>query len=114
MAPGSRRAWSDFVYLAANAWSLFAYGLLLPLTAPILAGLVSFSGAAANRVATEQRFARGVRADAARATLHDALTGLPNRLWIRNKLVAMMRLGPGDDKTVRVVSRSSGALQRRQ
>jgi diguanylate cyclase (GGDEF)-like protein len=100
---GGRGAWIaaslvGCVYLVANAWALSAYGLLLPLTAPILAGLVAFSGAAVNRVSTEQRFARGLRADVARATLHDPLTGLPHRLWIRNKLSAAVQLGLGETK----------------
>jgi diguanylate cyclase (GGDEF)-like protein len=100
---GARGAWIaaclvGCVYLVANAWSLYAHGLLLPLTAPILAGLVSFSGASVRRIATEQRFTRTLRADAARAMLHDPLTGLPNRLWIRGKLSAAMRLDQGDTK----------------
>src|SRR5579859_7153280 len=45
-------------YLAGAAWALYAQGLLLPLSTPILAGLLSLSGAAAQRVASEQRFAR--------------------------------------------------------
>jgi diguanylate cyclase (GGDEF)-like protein len=95
---GPRGAWIapclvGCIYMLANAWALFAHGLLLPVTAPILAGLVSFSGAAVNRMASQQRFARSLRADAARAMLHDAVTGLPNRRWIRSSLSAAISGG---------------------
>ena len=73
-------------YVAGDAWALYAQGLLLPLSTPILAGLVSLSGAAAQRVASEQRFARGLRADVAYSALHDTLTGLPNRASIQLRL----------------------------
>jgi diguanylate cyclase (GGDEF)-like protein len=73
-------------YVAGDAWALYARGLLLPLSTPMLAGLVSLSAAAAQRVASEQRFARRLRADVAYGASHDILTGLPNRAWFQLRL----------------------------
>jgi diguanylate cyclase (GGDEF)-like protein len=70
-------------YVAGAARALYAQGLLLPFSTPILAGLVSLSAAAANRVAREQRSARTLRADVAYTAVHDTLTGLPNRAWLQ-------------------------------
>jgi diguanylate cyclase (GGDEF)-like protein len=72
--------------VAANAWALYAFGLLLPLSTPILAGLVALSGAAGYRVASEQRFARSLQAEVAYGAVHDSLTGLPNRAWTHVRL----------------------------
>jgi len=88
---GGRAAWIApcvvlFGYLATVAWALYALGLLLPVSTPILAGLVALSGAAAQRVASEQRSARGLRAAVDYSALHDTLTGLPNRASIQLRL----------------------------
>jgi CHASE2 domain-containing sensor protein len=77
------------VYAAANVVALYAAGLLLPFSTPLLAGLVAFSGAAAHGRAVEQRGARRLRAEAVRAAQHDGLTGLPNRLHLNAYLAAL-------------------------
>jgi diguanylate cyclase (GGDEF)-like protein len=79
------------VYAAANVWALYVYGLLLPFSTPLLAGLVSFSGTAAHGRAVEQRGMRRLRAEAARAADHDTLTGLPNRQRLNNSLAELIR-----------------------
>jgi diguanylate cyclase len=84
-------------YVAGDALALYALGALLPVATPILAGMAALSGAAAHRVASEQRLARSLRADAAHGAMHDALTGLPNRAWMHLQLgeaiAAAERLG---------------------
>ena len=66
------------VYAAAGGWLLFDRGWLVPFAAPLLTGITCLVGALATRVVTERRH---------QAT-HDALTGLPNRLQLFDRVRA--------------------------
>jgi len=47
--------------IGASVWSLFAFGLQLPLANPLLGGVLAFTGVVAWRVAIEQRQARDLQ-----------------------------------------------------
>jgi diguanylate cyclase (GGDEF)-like protein len=77
---------------AANVWALYALGLIVPLAAPLLFGLLAFVGVLLPRVAGEQRQGRAAREALAAEQLQDRLTGLGNRA----QLVLAMQRSIGD------------------
>jgi diguanylate cyclase (GGDEF)-like protein len=78
---------------AAAAWALYAHGLLLPLSTPLLGGVVAFVVGTGPRLAVAQRQTRSLRmalaverAEVAHLATHDALTGLANRAELVSNL----------------------------
>src|SRR5207302_2292331 len=75
-------------FVAAEALALFAWGWLLPLAAPVLAGVVAFVAELIPRLAAEQRQSRAARAALAADLIQDRLTGLANRARLMSAVQA--------------------------
>src|SRR5262249_11244915 len=69
-----------------DGWALYAGGLLLPFTAPLLTGLATLASVAVPKMVLERRQTRALKVAVAHQALHDRLTGLANRAALLEQL----------------------------